>query len=44
MRTEDGLVVKRAGRDAAGQWRLLSDHPNWPPAPWSDDIEGWPHG
>ena len=39
LRTDDGLVVKRAGRDAAGQWQLLSDHPNWPPAPWSDDIE-----
>ena len=37
VRTEDGLVVKRAGRDEAGVWQLVSDNPNkhvWPTRPW----------
>ena len=39
VRTDDGLVVKRAGRDDAGAWELLSDHPSWPPLPWPDDAD-----
>ena len=39
MRTEDGLVVKRAGKDAEGRWQIVSDHPRWGQAPWSDDAE-----
>ena len=35
VRTEDGLVVKRAGKDPGGRWQLLSDHPAWPPQPWA---------
>ena len=34
VRTDDGLVVKRAGRDGDGNWQLLSEHPSWTPAPW----------
>ena len=39
MRTGDGLVVKRAGRDGAGAWLLLSDHPSWAPVPWPAEAE-----
>ena len=39
MRTEDGLVVKRVGRDEEGNWRIESEHPAWPPVPWSDTTE-----
>ena len=28
VRTDDGLVVKRAGKDRAGAWQLVSDSPN----------------
>ena len=35
VRTEDGLVVKRAGKDPGGRWQLVSDHPAWPPQPWA---------
>lgn len=41
VRTDDGLVVKRAGKDRAGRWQLVSDNPNkqaWPTAPWPDDA------
>ena len=41
VRTDDGLVVKRAGRDASGAWQLVSDNPNthvWPPRPWPSDA------
>ena len=41
VRTDEGLVVKRAGRDGAGGWRLVSDHPDkqaWPTLPWPDDA------
>ena len=37
VRTEDGLIVKRLGKNAAGAWRLISDHPDrraWPAVPW----------
>ena len=39
MRTMDGLVVKRVGRDEEGNWRIESEHPGWPPVPWSDTTE-----
>ena len=39
MRTEDGLVVKRAGKDNEGNWRIESENPAWPPVPWSDTTE-----
>ena len=39
VRTEDGLIVKRAGKDEAGRWRLESDHPAWPPLPWPPPAE-----
>ena len=39
VRTADGVVVKRAGKDEAGRWLLLSDHPAWEPAPWPADAE-----
>ena len=32
VRTEDGLVAKRASRDRFG-WHLSSDHPVWEPVP-----------
>ena len=41
VRTDDGLVVKRAGKDRAGAWQLLSDNSNkqaWPTVPWPDDA------
>ena len=38
VRVEDGLAVKRAARDAEGHWRLVSDHPSWPDAPWPSDA------
>ena len=34
VRTEEGLVVKRAGKGTGGVWQLVSDHPRWPDAPW----------
>ena len=40
-RTDDGLVVKRAGKDRAGAWQLVSDNPNkqaWPTVPWPNDA------
>ena len=39
MRTEDGLVVKRVGRDAEGGWQIESEHSAWPPVPWTDTTE-----
>ena len=38
LRTEEGLVVKRAGKGADGGWQLVSDHPRWPDAPWPGDA------
>ena len=41
VRTEDGLIVKRAGKARAGGWQLVSDHPNkqtWPTRPWPPDA------
>ena len=42
LRTDEGLVVKRAGRDPAGIWQLVSDNPDkyvWPTRPWPRDAE-----
>ena len=39
LRTEDGLVVKRVGRDEEGNWQIESEHPAWPPVPWSDTTD-----
>ena len=42
VRTGDGLVVKRAGRDVSGAWQIVSDNPNkhvWPTRPWPPDAE-----
>ena len=39
MRTEDGLVVKRLGRDQDGNWNILSDNQVWEPVAWSNDVE-----
>ena len=41
VRTEDGLVVKRAGKNRAGAWQLVSDNPNkqvWPTLVWPADA------
>ena len=38
VRTEDGLIVKRLGKDEQGNWQLLSDHEDWEPAPWPEDA------
>ena len=38
VRTQDGLVVKRAGKGDGGGWQLVSDHPRWPEAPWPGDA------
>ena len=38
VRTDEGIVVKRARRDG-GRWILSSDHPTWPPRPWPADAE-----
>ena len=37
VRTEEGLIVKRSGRDQTGGWQLVSDNPDkqtWPTRPW----------
>ena len=42
VRTGDGLVVERAGRDPSGAWQIVSDNPNkhvWPTRPWSPEAE-----
>ena len=42
VRTGDGLVVNRAGRDPVGVWQLVSDNPDkliWPNRPWPPDAE-----
>ena len=42
VRTEDGLVAKRLGKDNAGGWVLLSDNPGWETVPMrrGDEIIG----
>ena len=39
LRTEDGLVVKRVGKDTEGNWQIESDNEDWEPVPWSRDAE-----
>ncbi len=39
VHTDEGLVVKRAGKDKNGKWQLLSDHPSWKPTPWAQGTE-----
>ena len=42
VRTGDGLVVNRAGRDPVGVWQLVSDNPDkliWPNRPWLPEAE-----
>ena len=42
VRTEDGLIVKRAGKSRAGNWQLVSDNPDkqeWPTLRWPDHAE-----
>ena len=41
VRTDDGLVVKRAAKDRVGAWQLVSDNPNkqaWPTVAWPPDA------
>ena len=41
-RTDDGLIVKRAGKNRAGNWQLVSDNPDkkeWPTLRWRDNAE-----
>lgn len=41
VRTEDGLVLKRAGKDRTGVWQLLSDNPKKQACPtvlWPDEA------
>ena len=40
-RTDEGLVVKRAGKDGSGGWLLTSesDAPEHAPVPWPADAE-----
>ena len=41
VRTDDGLIVKRAGRDDSGAWQLVSDNSDkhvWPNRPWPADA------
>ncbi len=39
--TDDGLIVKRMGKDDDGRWLVVSDNDSsdWPDAPWPDDAE-----
>lgn len=37
--TDEGMMVKRVGRDAGGGWRLVSDNPAWGPVPWPVDAK-----
>ena len=39
VRTNDGLVVKRARRDVGHGWVLSSDNPRWSPVPWPTDTD-----
>ena len=39
MRTEDGLVVKRAGQDEEGNWQIVSDNPDREPVQWATETE-----
>ena len=37
--TDEGMMVKRVGRDADGGWRLDSDNPAWGSVPWPVDAK-----
>ena len=39
LRTDDGLVVKRVGKDEDGRWEIQSDHPGWETVPWTGGTE-----
>ena len=42
IRTDDGLIVKRVGKNRAGNWQLVSDNPDkkeWPTLRWPADAE-----
>ena len=42
VRTDDGLIVKRAGKSRAGNWQLVSDNPDkqeWPTRPWPANAD-----
>ena len=42
IRTDDGLIVKRAGRSRAANWQFVSDNPDkreWPTLRWPNDAE-----
>ena len=39
VRSEDGLLVKRAGKADSGEWQLVSDHLEWPAVPWPARAE-----
>ena len=39
VRTVDGLIAKRAGRDRGGKWQLVSEQSSCAPMPWPKDAE-----
>lgn len=39
LNTSDGVVVKRAGEDEAGNWLLVSDNKIYEPVPFRDDTK-----
>ena len=42
VRTDDGLIVKRAGKSRTGNWQLVSDNSDkqdWPTRPWPNDAD-----
>ena len=39
VRTDDGLVVRRVGRDRGGHWQLISDHSASESRPWPNGAE-----
>ena len=42
VRTDDGLIVKRAGKSRPGNWQLVSDNPDkqeWPTLRWPDHAD-----
>ena len=42
IRSDDELIVKRAAKDPAAGWQLVSDNPNktaWPTQPWPPDAK-----
>ena len=38
LRTDDGLIVKRLGKDEQGNWLLVSDHEDWEPVLWPKET------